>query len=91
MRNEHLKMANELINEVINDYDERYANKPQAKDYVMRMKSVYDDRIEVQPTYSSTAHCFDDIIKIAEALHLHYYFSVEENQAGVPTPTINIF
>lgn len=84
-------MANELIKEVINDYDERYANKPQAKDYVMRNTSEYDDQIEVQPTYSPTAHCFDDIIKIAEALHLHYYFSVTKNQAGVPTLTINIF
>lgn len=84
-------MANKLINEVINDYDERYANTPSAKDYVMSKTFVREDRIEVQPTYSPTAHCFDDIIKIAEALHLHYYFSVEENQAGVPTPTINIF
>lgn len=91
MTNEHLQIASKLINEVINELIERYACRQDGKCYLL---SRLDDGIEdivVQPTYSPTLYSPDEIIHIAEALKLHYYFEVRENLAGVMTPTIHIF
>ena len=91
MRNEKLTTASKLINQVINGINDRYGATRQAGDYCMRRIDVDDDDIRVQPTYSNNAYCFDRIIKIAEALDLHYFFEVVENKEELPTPTIHIF
>lgn len=91
MTNEHLQIASKLVNEVINEMNDRYASTPQAKDYCMRRMDEGTNDITIQPTHSKCGYCFDQIIKIAEALNLHYYFEVTENLDGEPTPTMHIF
>lgn len=91
MRHKNLTIASKLINQVINDINDRYGATREAGDYCMRRIDFNNDDIRVQPTYSNTAYCFDRIIKIAEALELHYFFVIVENKEGLPTPTIHIF
>lgn len=91
MTNEHLKIASKLINEVINETYETYAQRPGGKSYLLRRVDDGTEDIEVQPTYSSTFYSPEYITHIVEALKLHYYFDVRENLAGVMTPTIHIF
>ena len=91
MTNEHLQIASKLVNEEINIYNDRYAQSPQAADYVMRRVDDDGESIAVQPTHSTCAYCFDRLIKIAEVLKLHYYFDVQDNLDGKPAPTLKIF
>jgi hypothetical protein len=91
MTNEHLKIASKLINEVINNTNDTFAERPEYQDYLLRRLNDGTDNIVVQPTYSKVFYSHDNIIHIVEALKLHYFYEVRENLAGVMTPTIFIF
>lgn len=91
MRNEHLQIASKLINEVINELDDRYGNKKEAVDYCLRRLDKDEYSIVVQPTHSRILYSHEQIIHIVEALELRYYYSVSDNLDGIPTPTLNIF
>ena len=91
MTDEHLEIASKLINELINELNDRYGKTKEAKDYCLRRLDDEEYTIIVQPTHSSVFYSHENIIHIAEALKLHYYYDVRDNLDGKPTPTLSIF
>ena len=63
-------------------------NKERIYDLVMEES---DGTVKFYQPNDTTAHCFHNIIRLADAFHLNYYFGVMELDTGKHIPTLNCF
>lgn len=80
-----------LVIGCVNEVLDRWAGKESIVEYSMTYVVDDDLRIKVWPTHSATAHCFGDIIQVADALGFPWYVDTTINQDGLQTPRLVIF
>lgn len=87
-----IQTARRLVNSLINEISERWAQNENGKCYLIRHTRESDDtHIAIQPTYSDTFYCLEDFIHVAEVCGCSLYMSCTKNQDGIMTPTLYIY
>lgn len=86
-----LETAEYLVNKLLNETIEHWAQHEYGKCYMIRYCECEDNGFSLQPTYDGAFYSIDDYIDIAKACQLHFYVYVKENQNGIPTPTLRIY
>lgn len=87
-----LKTAGKLVNQLINEICERWAQDKNGKEHLIRhCEDSVRDNIDIQPTYSDTFYCLEDFIDVARVCGCGFYMNCKKNQAGIITPTLHIY
>ena len=85
-RKMRLKMAHELINDVIEETIRRYADNPNCSEFILGWR-------DTNTVGSDHGHNLfaAEIIKIVEMLELEYYLTLKKNADNEDTPSVRYY
>lgn len=79
------------FNESANKVLDRYAGKPEIKDFAITVELDNDNGIYVYPTHSQVFYSSEDFLRLPLALDIQFYWALRKNHDGVDTISLHVF